>query len=83
MVAAFLFCLCTKMYKRTAGLRNAITGFSLTLRGDVLMKTDKSQKNKSPKLKRKSEKLSVKDIEELMGIHIDTYRRKNGAIRRK
>jgi hypothetical protein len=47
------------------------------------MSKDKSKQNKSPKLKRKSEKLSIKDIEELMGIHMQTYTRKNGAIRRK
>lgn len=44
---------------------------------------DKKKKSKSPKLKPKSEKLSTKDIEELMGIHQDTYTRKNGAVRRK
>jgi hypothetical protein len=44
---------------------------------------DKKNKSKSPKIKRKTEKLSVKDIEELMGIHQDTYTRKNGAVRRK
>jgi hypothetical protein len=37
-------------------------------------------KTKSPK---KKENLSTKDIEELMGIHKDTYIRRNGAVRRK
>jgi hypothetical protein len=47
------------------------------------MSKDKSKQNKSPKIKRTKEKLSVKDIEELMGIHMTTYTRKNGAVRRK
>jgi hypothetical protein len=37
------------------------------------------EKMKSPK----KEKLSTKDIEELMGVHQDTYTRRNGAVRRK
>lgn len=40
------------------------------------------QKDKSPK-KKKKERLTTKDIEELMGIHKDTYTRRNGAVRRK
>lgn len=42
----------------------------------------KQQLSKSPK-KKKKERLSMKDIEELMGINKDTYIRKNGAVRRK
>jgi hypothetical protein len=33
--------------------------------------------------KKKKVHLSTKDIEELMGIHRDTYRKVNGAWRRK
>lgn len=44
---------------------------------------DNHKKDKSPKKKPKPEKLSTKDIEELMGIHKDTYTRRNGAVRRK
>jgi hypothetical protein len=46
---------------------------------------DKQQQRKSPlnKKKKKHEQLSTKDLEELMGIHRDTYTRRNGAVRRK
>jgi hypothetical protein len=37
------------------------------------------EKMKSPK----KEKLSRKDLEELMGTRRDTYERRNGAVRRK
>lgn len=48
------------------------------------MNDSTNKKNKSPKkLKKRQEQLSVKDIEELMGIHKDVYTRKNGAVRRK
>jgi hypothetical protein len=64
---------------------------------DLLSKDEKNKLNniKSPKRKRKKkppskqqpvkkdEKLSRRDIEELMGIKRDTYTRRNGAIRRK
>jgi hypothetical protein len=48
------------------------------------MKEDKLvvKKNKRHP-KRKNVRLSKKDIEELMGIHRDTYRKVNGAWRRK
>jgi hypothetical protein len=42
------------------------------------------QKQKLNKVKSpKKEKLSTKDIEELMGTRRDTYERRNGAVRRK
>jgi hypothetical protein len=45
---------------------------------------NKQLKSKSPKKKRRNkEKLSTKDIEELMGMHRDTYARHKGAVRRK
>jgi hypothetical protein len=49
---------------------------------DQLSKEQKQQlqKMKSPK---KKEKLSTKDIEELMGTRRETYKRVNGAVRRK
>jgi hypothetical protein len=64
---------------------------------DLLSNDEKKQLNnvKSPKRKRKKkppskqqsvkkeEKLSRKDIEELMGINRATYTRVNGAVRRK
>jgi hypothetical protein len=45
----------------------------------------KEEPKKSPKKKRRNkEKLSLKEIEDLMNMHVDTYRRaKGGAIRRK
>lgn len=39
--------------------------------------------NKKPIKKPAIEKLTPRDIEELMGTKRDTYRRVNGAIRRK
>jgi hypothetical protein len=42
----------------------------------------KEQKQKLNKLG-KSEKLSRRDLEELMGKHMDIYTRRNGAVRRK
>lgn len=62
---------------------------------DFLSKEQKQQLNKmaadnkqKPITKRKikpkkQEQLSQKDIEELMGMHMDTYTRRNGAVRRK
>jgi hypothetical protein len=47
------------------------------------MKEKKQQHDKSPNKKRKQEKLSAKDIQELMGMNMPVYTRKNGAIRRK
>jgi hypothetical protein len=38
------------------------------------------ERMKSPK---KKEKLSFRDIEELMGTRRETYERRNGAMRRK
>lgn len=43
------------------------------------MKENKQQV-KSPK---KKEKLSTKDIKELMGMNMDRYERRKGALRRK
>jgi hypothetical protein len=49
--------------------------------------TDEQKKQlrvKSPKnKKRNKEKLTTKDIEELMGMNRDRYERRNGAWRRK
>jgi hypothetical protein len=51
--------------------------------GDV-MENRKQPKSKSPKQQaKKEEKLSTKDLEELMGVNRDIYTRHNGAIRRK
>lgn len=58
---------------------------------DHLSKEQKQKLNKvkSPKKKtskpkqKKKEKLSFRDIEELMGTRRDTYERRNGAVRRK
>lgn len=47
------------------------------------MEDKKPSKNKSPKKKRNKEKLSTKDIEELMGMNMDRYERRRGAMRRK
>lgn len=47
------------------------------------MKLANDNKNKSPKKRRNKEKLSTRDIEELMGMHKDTYARHKGAMRRK
>lgn len=44
----------------------------------------KAERNKKEhRHKRNKEKLSVRDIEELMGTHRDTYERRRGAVRRK
>ena len=43
----------------------------------------KSKRNKKRKPKRYKEKLSQRDIEDLMGINRDIYVRKGGALRRK
>jgi hypothetical protein len=45
----------------------------------MFMKEDKQKQVKSPK----KEELSKKDIEELMGTRRTTYKRVNGAVRRK
>jgi hypothetical protein len=63
--------------------------------GDQLTKEQKQQLNKmvqskprkgkspdKPKPKKK-EDLSLRDIQELMGMNRDTYTRRNGAVRRK
>ncbi|MEH7157460.1 hypothetical protein [Neobacillus drentensis] len=46
--------------------------------GDYLSKEQKQQLNKL-----KKEHLSRRQLEELMGINRDTYKRVNGALRRK
>lgn len=43
----------------------------------------KSKRNKKRKPKRYKEKLTQRDIEDLMGINRDIYVRKGGALRRK
>jgi hypothetical protein len=40
-------------------------------------------RHKPKEKKRDKEKLSYRDIEELMGVYQDTYKRVNGAVRRK
>lgn len=45
-----------------------------------LRKADRNKKEHKPKPK---EKLSQRDIEELMGMNRDRYQRRNGAVRRK
>jgi hypothetical protein len=48
------------------------------------MNMKEEEKKKSPKKIRNKEKLSLREIEDLMNMHVDTYRRaKGGAIRRK
>jgi hypothetical protein len=42
---------------------------------------EKKQQVKSPEKKPKKEKLSKKDLEELMGVNMQTYSRRHGAIR--
>jgi hypothetical protein len=49
----------------------------------MALSKDKQQQSKSPKKKRNKEKLSRKDIEDLMGINSPVYERHKGAIRRK
>lgn len=49
-------------------------------------RNEKEIKTKPPKPKPKKlnqEQLTTKEIEELMGTHMSTYKRVNGAIRRK
>jgi hypothetical protein len=48
---------------------------------DRLPKKQKQQLERMKSLKK--EQLSTKEIEELMGTHRDTYKRVNGAMRRK
>jgi hypothetical protein len=44
----------------------------------------KYQSTTKPKTKKKKkEHFSRRDIEDLMGLHMDTYTRRNGAVRRK
>jgi hypothetical protein len=56
---------------------------------DHLSKEQRQQLNKmrtkpsKRKTKRKQEHLSRRDWEDLMGMHMDTYERRNGAVRRK
>lgn len=49
---------------------------------DLIDDETKKQLNVNP-VKRKKEKLSRHDIEELMGTKRDTYKRVNGKVRRK
>lgn len=57
--------------------------------GDQLSKEQKQQlnkmavSNKKQSHKKKTEQLSQRDWEELMGMNRDTYIRRNGAVRRK
>lgn len=44
---------------------------------------DKLSQINKPKKKRNKQKLSRKEIHDLMGINRDTYERRGGAIRRK
>ncbi|QOY38791.1 hypothetical protein AWH56_005285 [Anaerobacillus isosaccharinicus] len=44
---------------------------------------DKPVKRKRKKKKRNVEKLTERDIKELMGQYRDTYERRGGAVRRK
>jgi len=46
-------------------------------------KQTKSHPKKKRAQKHKQKPLSEREIKELMGMHRDTYKRKNGAIRRK
>jgi hypothetical protein len=61
--------------------------FILQKEGDGMRIADQipdKQKQQLEKMKSpKKEKLSVRDIEELMGTRRDTYERRNGAMRRK
>lgn len=43
----------------------------------------KEQKKQLNKVKSPQKKFSKRELEELMGMHMDIYERKNGAIRRK
>jgi len=47
--------------------------------GDRLSKEQKQQLNQLVK----SEKLSRRELENLMGMYMDTYVRRNGAVRRR
>ncbi|MCM3241315.1 hypothetical protein M3598_01035 [Cytobacillus oceanisediminis] len=47
-----------------------------------LRRSSRNQKEK-PKTKKQQEKLSQKDWEDIMGTRRDTYKRVNGAVRRK
>ncbi len=43
----------------------------------------RSKQKKPPNILSSNEKLSQQDWEELMGVHRDTYKRVNGAVRRR
>lgn len=47
-----------------------------------LRRSSRNKKEKA-KPKKQQEKLSRRDIEDLMGKHRDTYKRVNGAVRRR
>lgn len=61
------------------GENDGIVSDNIMCRGGTRQMNDK--KKTKPKIK--TEKLSRKDIEELMGMKRDTYKRHNGAIRKK
>jgi hypothetical protein len=44
---------------------------------------DKDTKRALNNISRKNEKLTTKELEELMGVNRDRYERRNGAVRRK
>jgi hypothetical protein len=45
---------------------------------------EKQQQSKSPKKKRRNiENLTTRQIEDLMGMNMDRYERRRGAVRRK
>lgn len=52
------------------------------LRKAVRNKKEHKPKEQPVKVKR-NEKLSRRDIEDLMGIHKDTYKRERGAVKRR
>jgi hypothetical protein len=51
----------------------------------VMVVKDEKKSNDSPKKKkrRNKEKLTIREIEDLMNMNVPTYYRKNGAVRRK
>jgi hypothetical protein len=49
----------------------------------VLVMETKRQQEKSPQIKPVKERLSEKEIKELMGMNMPTYKRVHGAIRSK
>ncbi|MCB4844109.1 hypothetical protein LHW04_03405 [Bacillus tropicus] len=45
--------------------------------------SNQAKKKKKKKKKKRKEKLSTRDIEDLMGMHRPCYERRRGAIRQK